>query len=363
MEQVVKPEIVALVVDKATGKPITNMRARVMKTAVRLENHYYSGEKWLERSNPHGRAAFTVNPGVYQVQVMAEHYSLGISEEIDTEDPNTVTIELTEGGAISGCVFSSGRPVAGAKILALTYAGGNRLSNRDEFVADTKAVESDISGNFMLENIPEGLETIKVIHKDHAPAIVRDIAVIEGQTSEEVFVELKDQAIVKGYVFDNKGKTIAGARIDYGQNRERVITGENTDFVVTDPDGHFMIGGLGQDSYFMARNRGSFTDGVVSRTIIPICGETTRVDFGGDGCSVMGTLVVDDVPVPDIKLSLRSKEFGKFLCYTTTDPNGDFVFTGLIEGEYDLRRVDDFNTILASVEVVDFYTALGTIGE
>ena len=137
---------------------------------------------------------------------------------------------------------------------------------------------------------------------------------------------------------------------------------ESTDFVVTDSNGYYKIEGLGENSYFITRNRGSFSEGVFSRTITPVCGEVTRLDFGGDGYIVTGTVVVDDVPSANIKLALRSNEFGQFLCYTTTDYDGNFVFTGVIEGKYSIWPADDFNTMLTSVDVVDTYIDLGVIG-
>ena len=113
------------------------------------------------------------------------------------------------------------------------------------------------------------------------------------------------------------------------------------------------IEGLGETSYFIARNRGSFTEGVVCRTITPVCAELTRLDFGGDGQIVTGTVVLDDIPSANLKLALRGNTFGQFLCYTTTDADGNFVFTGVIEGEYNIRPVGDFDTVLTSVDVVD----------
>jgi len=235
-------------------------------------------------------------------------------------------------------------------------------NNRSEFVTKIKSVESDTNGNFVIENLPEGLETIKADHKNYSPAIMSGISVVNDTVSEEIIVELEAGAIVEGYVFDNNGNPIAGMRMDYDQDRERVITGKNTQFIVTDPNGYYRIEGLGENSYFIKRNRGSFSEGVVSRTITPVCGEVTRLDFGGDGNIVMGTVVVDDVPSANIKLALRSNEYSQFLCYTTTDSDGNFVFTGIIEGEYNIRPADDFNTMLTSVDVVDTYIDLGVIG-
>jgi RNA polymerase sigma factor (sigma-70 family) len=363
MEQMVKPEIVAMVVDKATGEPITNMRARLIKTASRLRSSYVVSEKWLERSNPQGRAVFTATPGVYQVQIMADGYALGISEEIDTENLKPVTIELTKGGAIKGYVVNSaGKPVAGAEILALSYAGGNSVRSRVEFTTTINSVFSDTNGNFVIENLPEGLETIKADHKDYSPVVVNDIAVITGKVSETIIVELKEGAIIEGYVFDNNGNTIAGERMDYDENRERVITGESTNFVFTDPNGYYKIEGLGENSYFIARNRGSLTEGVSRRTITPVCGEVTRLDFGGDGHIVMGTVVVDDFPSANIKLALRSINFDRFLCYTTTDVDGNFVFAGVVKGSYYIKPVKNFKTMFATVDIVDADIDLGVIG-
>ncbi|NQV32107.1 MAG: carboxypeptidase regulatory-like domain-containing protein, partial [Phycisphaeraceae bacterium] len=363
MEQVVKPEIVVAVVDKATGKPVTNMKARLIKTAIRLGTNYGVSEKWLERSNPQGNAAFTVTPGVYQVQIMADGYGLGVSEDIDTEDLKPGTVELTKGGAITGRVINSaGKPVAGAEISALSYAGGNRVDERSDFITQTHSVSSDINGNFVLDNLPEGLETIKADHKAYSPAIIGNIAVIDGAVSEDIIVELEEGAIVEGYVFDNHGNTIAGTRLDYDQDRGRVIIHKSTNFVVTDPNGYYRIEGLGEDSYFIARNRGSFTEGVSCRTMTPVCGEVTKLDFGGDGTIVAGTVMVDDIPLANTKLALRSHTFDQFVCYTTTDAAGVFVFTGIIEGKYSIRPVEDFNTMLATVDVADTDIDLGIVG-
>lgn len=363
MEQIVKPEIVAMVVDKATGKPVTNMKARLIKTASRLGNSYGVSEKWLERSNPQGRAFFTVTPGVYQMQIIADGFALGVSEEIDTENLKPVTVELTKGGTIKGRVINSaGKPVAGAEMSGLLYAGGNRANNSNDFSIKTKSIASDADGNFVLESLPEGLNAIKANHKDYSPVIISDITVVNGKVSEEITVELEDAAVIEGYVFDNNGNAIVDARLDYDQNRGRVITGQSINFIVTDPNGYYRIEGLGENSYFIARNRGSFSEGVNSRTVTPVCGEATRLDFGGDGTIVMGTVVVDEIPSANLKLALRSKYFGQFLCYTTTDADGNFVFTGVIEGKYNIRPVDDFNTMFATIDVVDTDIDLGVIG-
>ena len=360
MEQVVRPEIVVMVVDKATGKPVTNMRARLS----RLGNVPRVSDKWLERSNPEGRAYFTVAPGVYQVHIMADGYGLGVSEDIDTEALGPVTVELTQGGAIKGRVINSaGKPVAGAEIVALSYAGANRVSSRHEFTTKIRSVASDTNGRFVLEHLPEGLETIKADHKEYSPAVVGDIAVVDDSISEDIIIALQEGAIIEGHVFDNNGNTIAGARLDYNQDRGRVISRENTDFVVTDPNGHYRIEGLGESSYYIAKNnRGSSTEGVRSRTITPVCGEVTRVDFGGEGYIVSGTVVVDDIPSANINLALRSNMYGQFACYTTTDADGIFVFTGIIAGKYSIRSDDEFRMMFTTLDIVDTDIDLGVIG-
>lgn len=363
MEQMVKPEIVVAVIDKATGKPMTRMRARLIKTASRLGSPYGVSEKWLERSNPQGRAAFTVTPGVYQVQVMADGYGLALSEEIDTEDLRPVTVELAKGGTVKGRVVNAlGEPIAGAKILALSYAGGNRARNRDEFTHATRAVASDAQGNFVVADLPEGLESLKATHQDHAPVIMSDIAVMNGEVSDEIIIKMEAGAVIEGYVFDNNGDAIGGARIDCDRDRERIIMGKSTKFVVTDPNGYYRIKGLGENSYLIARNRGSFSEGVVCRRIAPVCGETTRLDFGGEGQIVTGTVVLNDMPSANLKLALRGEAFGQFLGYTTTNAEGDFVFTGITKGKYNLGPGDDSDTLFASVKVTNMDIDLGVIG-
>ncbi|GAG80246.1 unnamed protein product, partial [marine sediment metagenome] len=76
----------------------------------------------------------------------------------------------------------------------------------------------------------------------------------------------------------------------------------------------------------------------------------------------MGTVVVDDVPSANIKLALRSNISGRFLCYTTTDADGNFVFAGVIEGKYNIISADDFSIIFTSVDVADRDIDLGVIG-
>ncbi|MCF7975188.1 MAG: sigma-70 family RNA polymerase sigma factor [Phycisphaerae bacterium] len=362
LEDRVEPELVAMVVDKATGKPITNMQARLVKTAIGSGSGYEVSDNWRERMSPEGKAVFTVTPGVYQIQVMAENYCLAVSEDMDTEDIRPVTIELTRGGALQGRVIDlEGHPVAGAQILALTYAGAVQGHLRDHFVTNTRAVESSIFGEFMMEHVPEGLETIQVVHPNYAPAMVKDISVLEGEMSDEVVVVLEREAVIEGHVFDSEGRAMAGVRLDYDRDRSGVYTGKSTTFVVTDPNGYYRIGGLGSFWYFVARDRGAFFDGVVSRTVKPECGEVTRVDFGGGGHRIAGTLVMDGLPAGNMGLAITNTGYETFRACTTTDPDGNFAFTGIIEGQYSLRSAGSARTLLDSLEVVGTDMDLGVI--
>jgi hypothetical protein len=214
----VRPELTGAVVRSDTGKPVRRfmVQARKLKTLRGFADR--QSDFWYEFDDTEGRFRIkTVGPGIYQIQVAAEGFARTWSEEINTDQNWPVVIELVRGGTIKGKVIDDGgRAIDGAKVIPLSKAGGKSKETSDRFVSEEGAVRTK-KGSFLLENLRAGRESIKVTHSDYGSAVVRDIEVVEGKTTEPVEVVLAKGGTVEGYVYDMHGKPQADTKL-YFQN-------------------------------------------------------------------------------------------------------------------------------------------------
>jgi hypothetical protein len=76
--------------------------------------------------------------------------------------------------------------------------------------------------------------------------------------------------------------------------------------------------------------------GVVSRTLVPVNGRVSRLDFGGRP-NVKGRIIINDVPLANRRIVLsviESPSSDMFRCYAMTGPDGSFAFGGIPDGKW-----------------------------
>jgi len=365
-----KPTLHGFVVRDDTDEPVERFKARARKLKTLRGANYVQPDRWYEFDNTEGGFDIeAVGPGVYQVQIDADGFAWTWSEEINTDENEPVTIELSRGGAIKGRVVDeAGEPISMAKVIPLSKASGATRDTAEVFVSEDGAVNT-ANGEFLLENIAAGFESIKVTHPDYSFAILTDIEVLEGKTTENVEVVLTSGGTVEGYVYDTEGRPQPNVTLyfeelsGYGEEVGRLAT------VVTDSAGFYRATGLPEKICEVRRSNLWNSIGVARRVIVPANGKTFKLDFGGKN-TVTGQVIIDGTPLANTKLLLgdvAAPSSGILICYAMTDDEGRFVFAGPPPGQYAIyyKRPQKQNdqVKIATIDVGTESTDIGVIPE
>ncbi|MCX5643287.1 MAG: sigma-70 family RNA polymerase sigma factor [Phycisphaerae bacterium] len=342
MVYALRPKLTGTVVDARTGAAVKDVQVRARMLRPLRGNRYAQPSRWTHAANEQGSFSVdTVGPGIYQVQARADGYAPGWSEEINTDQTRQAVIALSVGGAVTGRVLDEkGRPLDRAKVIPLSSAG---VRTGGAFLSEDGAVET-VAGAFTLNHLPAGTETLKIVHPDHAPAVVEEIQVLEGQTTEGVVVALAEGGTVEGYVYDDRGVALAGEGIyvqdepgDFGSEEEAA---RRLGTAVTDANGFYRVAHLPAQLCYLKRANAWKGVGVVRRAVVPQDARTTRLDFGGTPV-VRGTVVIDGTPLAKSRIVLSSTDSarpGVQVCRAVTDERGGFVFPGVAPGAYVIYR-------------------------
>lgn len=337
-----KPKVTFSVLDASSGESLQKFRARVKKLQTLGGSSYVQEDRWYYFSEIVDKHEIeVVGPGTYQIQVAAEDYAPKWSSIINTDMPETAIIELTKGGTLSGKVINEkGEPINGAKVMALSYCGGSKPRTIDVFSNQQDAVETN-NGDFIIENLPSGIETLKVVHPDYTFKIIGDIEIVEGQSTPAIQIVLTKGATVEGYVYDINGKPEEGVILFFQDTLAYYGDSGDEDMgryaiALTDREGFYRASHLPEKMCYVQRKDKWNALGVILRTVIPKNDKVTKLDFGGNQI-LKGTAVIDGVPLSEVKIqlgSVESPDFGDYSSQTRTDLEGNFIFRGVIEGKY-----------------------------
>lgn len=311
-------------------------------------------------------------PSICQIQAVADGYTPQWSQLIDTDNNQAVLIKLSSGGSITGSIVDSeGDPVADAKVLPHSLAGGVLSVNEPVYDSEEGAVTTDSKGRFTLKNIAPGIETLKIVHPDYAETIVPNVTVPEGRRHDVGKLVINKGGTVEGFVYDNLGNPQGGVTL-YAQNHYGFSTSDiRYAQVVTDPNGFYRMPKLPNTLCYIVRPRSYEQNGVVSHAVIPASNQTTHLDLGG-GPVITGHLVIDGKPQANMRVILalgNSIASGLHRCYTETDDNGKFTVTAGTPGIYTLsydRRTNRYSSVTTKLRDIrinlnDELIELGTV--
>ena len=362
----IKSRLEGFVLKAGTDEPVKQFKARIKSQSGR----YGQNQRWREFSTSDGKFAIEVaGPGVYQVQVTAKGFAPGLSEEINTEKIEPVVIELTAGGTIKGKVVNeAGELVSGAKVIPFSRAGKIGRGMMPTFISEEGAIKT-VNGEFVLKNLPEGSETIKVVHPGYSAAIVNDIEVVEGKTTEDIEVVLTKGGAVEGFVYDIDGKPQANVLLffqEYNMYGGDEQAGRLAS-VITDSNGFYRVKGLPEKMCYVRRSNQWSSLGVVRRIFFPVNGKTAKINLGGKP-KISGQITIDGQPLSNTKVlmsDVHNTYFGGFVCYAMTGVNGEFIFQGPPSGTWAIyyetpNRQNKFVKV-ATVDVDTKDIDLGTI--
>jgi hypothetical protein len=336
-----KPRLVGRVA-AGSGKPLTGLHVRAVKTATLRGSNYVQDPQWREVADPEGRFEIeVVGPGVYHVMAKAEGMAPAQSPDVNTDkyQGEPITLELNAGGSLTGHVVNeAGEPIDGAKVAPLSAAlaaraQGGQSPPREENFAMT------VGGTFTLSQLTPGKEWLKISHPDYCSTIVRDVTVGEGDASMEP-VTLTRGGTVRGRVYDGSGRPDPGVTLQFDNDLGHHDADDpmrHLATVVTDRAGEFEVRHLPVELCYVYRDDEWNQTGVVRQAILPVNGETHRLDFGGQK-AVVGQLLVNGAPLADAKIQLggESPHFGVFRANAQTDGEGRFVFWSPSVGRHTL---------------------------
>ena len=366
-----KPMMQCQVFAADTNEPLKKFKIRVRKLQTLRGPLYLQERKWSQYTTSDGRFEFqTVGPGVYQVQAVAEGYAPLWSDEINTDVSKLAIIKLSKGGTIKGKVVNEyGEMISSAKVIPFSVASGLTEKTLEMFVGEEGAVVTK-NGEFILQNIPAGLEKIKIDHPQYVSKIIPDIHVSEGQTTEVIEVVLSKGGVIQGYVYDADGKPSANTKM-YFKSVESCDVWDEKAFtlaeVTTDSNGYYHTEGLPERLCYISLEDPYRRLGVVRQTILPTKQSTVKLDFGGDNV-VFGRLVMDDWPseATRVRISSPVSQYDlSFVCNALTRDDGSFIFNGIPFGMWAIYFQEPGTSNkwlkLTSFEVMDNEVSLGEI--
>ena len=354
-----KPHVQGVVVDAETKQPIKSFQFRVIKTRTLEGPNYVQNDDWKYGKSEKGEfESEVVGPGIYVVSVVADGYAIQTSEQVNTlEDPDQVLrLELKRGHTLRGKVVDQqGNPVNGAKVRALSLAGGAMPRVVNRFVTNQGAANT-VDGEFEIENLREGFETLRVDHPEFVFHKKSSIKV--GKDSQPVTITLTKGATIRGQVFDSTGKPQPNETLffqdDYGYgggDREAGQLGKTT----TDDEGRYEIRYIPEMTVYVHRADPWGSLGVTRHALLAKDGQQHTLDLGGTN-RIDGKFIVNGKPLAGVRLQLAGSDsiFGAMKMYVRTDEDGSFTLFGAPPGRWTLyRQLDGTRSDFAKVRELD----------
>ena len=313
--------------------------------------------------------------GDYELRTNAEGFLRKATRlEGLTRDAEPVKVQLKRAGEVRGRVIDdSDRPIVGADVrVDLGFAPEARNSVWQEYRSTVpRPVRSDADGRFTIRGLrPYPTYAIRATHPRFAVGRSEPFSIVDDERQEDIVVRLQPGATVSGRVVDEDDEPIVGALVRLRRGRQRQanqwLFRVSRPEVRTGNDGSFRIENLPAMAYTLVANaagRPQETQEIEVPGSSPI--EDLKVVIAS-GYPIAGR-VVDEEGNPVERARVHHYD-GSFSNDTTTDPDGRFRLSGLLEGRVELGIGKDgfaWTSLTVSVpsdtEVLVTMKAAGTI--
>lgn len=279
-----------------------------------------------------------------EVRFVAHEYEVLKPESLKVEgETSGVVVEVASMAMVRGKVTQGGKPVAGADVRAFAGGQGLQATSKDD-------------GRYELRGVPPG--ELKLTAASDKLGAFEDrvkVRVEKGEVKEGVDIELGLAATIAGDVVDQKGKPVAGARV--------VFTHAKTNDVgicTTDETGKYRCDSMTGGGDYLPK---VFPTSELGAPFPPVGGahppvalvdgsshvEGVRLSIVYSTGSIEGK-VVDGAgaPVADARVVALMTKPGEDPMFRTwqslpgsrSDAEGDFVLSGLSDGNYALKATD-----------------------
>lgn len=304
----------------------------------------------------------------YVVRARLESHAVVSSESIDVRGGASADVGdlvLGPAAAMSGRVLDSeGKPVADARV-ALTWAVRNPLgvilADPDTLPEVEAEVQTDAKGAFLFEGLEPGSKTVLAHGPTGASAMIRSIALPDGETVSGMTLQFKGRGALAGRVAWSDGRPIENARVFAGPEQRAVMRTSTTD-----AEGRFRIPHLPGDTAILS----VLIPGLPVRILQGqrVGTENVEVTFPAPGL-LRGVVVTesDGQPLPRFSVAADPEDFGDmqarfihtFIAQAIgptpfRDEEGRFEMKPLAPGKYTLRvRAPGFPEIRKKGVVVE----------
>ncbi len=323
--------IIATIVEKDTDKAINNFRVRPY--TISDEAYISAANNWITYTQANGIFNYQAREDyIYRFVVDSEGYAPQ-TIELDPSQETSFTAKLSKGTTLHGKVVDSkNNPIAGVKVIPFSK-NGEYHAKIEKFTSETYCSSTNKIGEFTLELLPVGKETIKLSHPDYPDKII-DIQLQEFDN--HTVITLDKGGIVEGYVYDNDGNPRGGfpliaEKAPYDNSWDNMGTIKTT----TDISGYYKFENLPEEFLYIKHPASCETNGHTKNGILPLPNQVLQLDLGGKNF-LTGRIFINGNPLNNTEIAVISGTyyFGSyFLNISHSLSDGSFQFSGITSGK------------------------------
>lgn len=261
-----------------------------------------------------GSFSIPVVPGRAELRVMAPGFVRASLTGLTIEEGKPLTgleVRMDRGGRIVGRVTSNGEPVAQAYV---SVSSGDRMSGAGA------GSQTDANGEYTIDGVDAGDRTVTA----RKQGLLNADKEVTAKAGEDVRadLELKTGREVHGRVLDRGGRAVEGARIQINGVEDRSIHVNG----VSDADGNFKIGGIGEGHLTLRAEKAGFVAASLD-DVDAVSNIILTLDRGG---SISGRVVgLTDAETGIVSVTAA---YGTSAAHATVDTDGSFTVHGVPDG-------------------------------
>lgn len=311
--------ITGTIVDATTNLPIPSAIVQVLHTTTPFDTTL---------ADENGQYTLTgLGADSYTVRVIAFGYVSAVQGVLVQEGvTTTANFSLQRNpGNLSGRVtdVSNGDPIGGASII---------LSQNGIFL--TSAI-TDSNGEYLLTGLSVGTYELRAIRSEYEIGIAQ-VAIDADFTTVQDFALQTNPGSVSGTISTLVGANpIPGAIIQILQNTTVF------DATVSDSNGDYTLSELPPGDYIVTVKASGFQNAFSNVSVVGGVETTQDFSLAANPGSLSGTVTDEITGLPIEGVPIQIFQSSVLIGATLTDINGNYLFTDLATGNFELRTVSD----------------------
>ncbi len=263
-------------------------------------------------------------PGVYDLDVDAPGYARAVITGVDVTSINAVeTVKMTAESVLTGTISISDGGPGESTVQVEAVPSDNSGANQDYLNS------SDLN-TFTLAGLPGNTYNVTISMDGYIPQVITSVAVPPGQTVSLGTITLAPASEIDGTITSTDWNTAAAELLVEALQGSTVVGS-----AIADSSGNFQIIGLPAGTYTLTLPN-VFDAFVVAPTVSVTAGQTVsgvaiQIQLGA---TISGTVTQSTTNVLIAGIPVLLSGPGGVSETTNTDSNGDYQFSGLGTGDY-----------------------------